>query len=101
MTKAHLWRCRTTQPQLPHANGFFAERRSSPSRRIRNRYRFKKHLSIIAVRASLRSIFQDSFIDKDRSEIVSLKDSATVDVIRGEVLRSPRYSRTFRLDGRS
>jgi len=99
MSNSRLWRSRLAHSSLFHARKHSPERSSSPSRKIRNRSRLKKHLSLLAVKASLRNVFQSSFIDRERSEIVSLKDSPDVDVVRGEVLRSPRYSRRFGFGG--
>jgi hypothetical protein len=101
MTNPHLWHSRLMHAVLRCASEHSHERRSSPSRNLRNKSRAKKHLSLLAARASLQSVFQGSFIDKERSEIVSLSDSDDIDVIRGEVLRSPRYSRKFQFERRS
>ena len=98
MTNSHLWHSRLTHELVRCASDHSQERRSSPSRSLRNKSRAKKHLSLLAARASLQSVFQESFIDKERSEIVSLRDSDDIDVIRGEVLRSPRYSRRFQFE---
>jgi len=100
MTNPHLWHSRLTHT-LPRCAGDNShERRSSPSRDLRNKSRAKKHLSLLAARASLRSVFQESYVDKERSEVISLSNSDDIDVIRGEVLRSPRYSRKFQFERR-
>jgi hypothetical protein len=101
MTNPHLWHSRLTRELVRCASDHSHERRSSPSRNLRNKSRTKKHLSLLAARASLRSVFQESYVDKERSEIVSLRDSDDIDVIRGEVLRSPRYTRKFQFEHRS
>jgi len=101
MTKSHLWRSRLMQTTVHCTGEHLQGKRSSRSRNLRNRSRFKKHVSALAMKASLRGILQDSFFDRERSEIVSLNDSAEIDVIRGEVLRSPRYSRVFRFGDQS
>jgi len=95
MTKSSFWRSRLSQPTLPCAAVHSLEGHSSPSRNFRNRSRYQRHLLTLANRASLRRVFQGSFIDKEKAEIVSLEDCAEIKVARGEVLRSPRYTRKF------
>lgn len=41
----------------------------------------------------LRQIFDEAFYDRELAEIVSLKDYSYMDIVKGEVLKNPRYER--------
>ena len=41
----------------------------------------------------LRQVFDEAFYDKQLAEIVSLKDYPSLDIVKGEVLKNPRYER--------
>ena len=47
------------------------------------------------LREELKKIYNTALLDRERAEIVALQPSRRLDIIRGEVLRSPRYTRIF------
>jgi len=70
---------------------------ASPSRALRNKKRESIWSHRREARLQLRELFDSAFIDREKSEKVSLMDSVALDVGRGEVLSSPRYRRSFEL----
>jgi hypothetical protein len=45
----------------------------------------------------LRDILETAYRDRERCEVVSLRDSNELQIAHGEVLRTPRYMRIIRL----
>lgn len=58
----------------------------------------KRSLQKLILRRELRKIYDQAFYDRERAEIVAMEDHRLLDIARGEVLRSPRYTRVFWID---
>lgn len=95
-TNSTLWHWRQDLPG-PSNPSRIEHSRSSPARSRRNKLKSKTWNERRTLSLQLRELLSSAFEDRERSEKVSLLDSALLDVERGEVLSSPRYSRAFRL----
>ncbi|MEM2122927.1 MAG: hypothetical protein QXE79_04740 [Candidatus Bathyarchaeia archaeon] len=49
-----------------------------------------------ASRKRLLRILRTAYYDREKAELIALKGSKRLDVMEGEVLKSPRYVRVFR-----
>jgi hypothetical protein len=91
-----LWQWRKDR-QILRNEGNHNRNNTSPSKALRNKKRERIWSHRREARLQLRELFDSAFIDREKSEKVSMMDSVALDVGRGEVLSSPRYHRKFEL----
>jgi hypothetical protein len=49
----------------------------------------------LARKKELEEIFNKAIYDREKAEIIASKESSLLNVLKGEVLRNPRYARVF------
>jgi hypothetical protein len=49
----------------------------------------------LEARRRLREVYESAYYDREKAEIVATQPDDLLDVVRGEVLMTPRYMRRF------
>ncbi|MBS7658094.1 MAG: hypothetical protein QXL69_00970 [Candidatus Bathyarchaeia archaeon] len=57
--------------------------------------RLHSYLRARFFKKELKSVFDEAYYDRERAELVSIKDYPCFNVLKGEVLMNSRYRREF------